>query len=70
VSVTLTFVALDCGTNFGGIWALFSVVPFKILILDVILYEGVWVLDLLGWEDGEGLDTESYNRDFLKCEWS
>jgi len=33
VSVTLAFVALGCGTNFGGLGTLVSVVSFKILVL-------------------------------------
>jgi len=39
--------------------ALVSVVLFKILALNIILCEGVWILGLLGWKDGEGLDTEA-----------
>ena len=53
----LAFEALDCG-NSGGIGTLVSVVLFKTLILDITLCEGFWVLNLLGWEDWEGLDAE------------
>ena len=37
MSITSTFVALDRETNFEKLEALASVVPFKILSLDVIL---------------------------------
>ena len=58
--ITLAFVAFDCGTNFRKLGDLIFVVPFKILSLDAILLcEEVWVLDLLGWRDGEDLDTET-----------
>jgi len=36
MSITLAFVALGCGTNYGEIMALVSIVPFKTLTLDVI----------------------------------
>jgi len=59
VSVTLAFVALGYGTNFGGIvGSLFLLSCSRLLLLMSSLCDGVWVLDLLGWEDGEGLDTE------------
>jgi len=58
MSITLTFVVLGCGTNFGGIEVLVFVVPFKTLTLMKSLCEGVWVLDLWGWEDREGIGTD------------
>ena len=56
--ITLAFVALSCGTNSGGIRALIFIISFKTFTLMSSLCEGVWVLDLWGWEDGEGLGTE------------
>jgi len=37
MSITLAFVAFDCGTNFEKLRVFTFVVPFKTLALDVIL---------------------------------
>jgi len=36
MSVTLAFIALDCGTNFEKLGALVFIIPFKTLTPDVI----------------------------------
>ena len=58
MSITLAFVTLSYGTNLEELGPLFLLSRSKLLPLMSSLCEGVWVLDLRGWEDGEGLGTE------------
>ena len=42
----------------------------RLLPLMSFLFEGIYVLDLLGWGDGEGLTLKLYNHDSGMYGWS
>jgi len=59
MSITLAFIIFGYETNFEKLRAFAFVVSFKTLAFDVIpLWRG-FVLNLLGWGNGESLDTEA-----------
>jgi len=59
MSITLAFITFSCGTNFGKLRLLLLLSRSKLLPLMSFLYKEVWALNLLGWEDRKGLDTEA-----------
>ena len=51
MSMTLTFVALSCEQTLEELGTLFLLSGSRLLPLMSSLCEGVWVLDLWGWEE-------------------